>query len=127
MIEDISPGICLTLNTVVSEADTAKAYGSGLLEVYATPAMISFMEQTAMELVQDYLPKGYGTVGTKICVEHLKASPVGGKIKCESKLTEIQNRKLIFELRVTENKETIGTGRHERFIIDEERFLKKLR
>jgi fluoroacetyl-CoA thioesterase len=127
MIEDLSPGIGLTLLAVVSETDTAKAYGSGLLEVYATPAMISFMEHTAMDLVQEYLPKGYGTVGTKICVEHLKASPVGAKIKCESKLIEVQNRKLIFELRVTENEETIGSGTHERFIIEEERFLKKLR
>jgi predicted thioesterase len=126
MINKLTTGIELSLETTVREADTARSYGSGLLEVYATPAMIAFMERTSMELVQDYLSEGFGTVGIRVELNHVKASPVGAKVVCRSTLIKISDRKLSFEVVVSENGDTVGSGIHDRFIIDEKKFIAKL-
>ncbi len=126
MFTTIIAGINKTSLSVVGKADTALHYGSGLLDVYATPAMISFMEKTAMESVQEHLPAGYGTVGISINIKHLKASPVGCKIKCTTKLASVDDMQLTFEVNVYGNDTLIGTGTHIRYIINEEKFLKKI-
>ncbi len=112
---------------VVREADTAQAHGSGTLPVFATPAMVALMERTAMESVQPYLAEGEGTVGTRIEVKHVAATAVGGEVTCESELSEIDRRRLVFALHVYDARGTVGEGTHERFIINNERFMAKLR
>ena len=72
MSQILVPGIKLTITRTVGEGDTASAYGSGLLDVLSTPAMIAFMEQTAMKAVEACLNEGEGTVGTEISVKHTK-------------------------------------------------------
>ncbi len=126
MTDKIKTGIELSLQTQVGKTDIARYYGSGLLDVYATPAMVAFMEKTSMELVQEYLPEGYGTVGIKIDVDHLKASAPGAILLCRSTLIEISDRKLRFEVEVTEEGVKVGSGSHERYIINEKRFIEKL-
>lgn len=126
MTGKLVPGISKTLKKEVLSSDSARAYGSGLLDVYATPAMIAFMEKTSMEAVQAYLPDGYGTVGTKINIDHIKASSVGAKLECRASLIELENRKLRFEVKVSEKGEVVGSGVHERYIIEEKRFIEKL-
>ena len=79
-----------------------------------------------MELVQDYLPEGYGTVGTRIEVSHIKASKVGASLDCRATLIDYENRRLRFEVAVHEEGEVVGSGIHERYIIEEEKFLQKL-
>jgi len=113
--------------TRVKEADTARVYGSGLLDVYSTPAMVALMEKTSMELVQPYLEEGYGTVGISLQIRHLKAVPIGQEIKCESSLINREGNQLSFELKVLWGNDIIGDGTHKRFIIDEKRFLSKLK
>ena len=110
--------------TVVPE-NTAAAAGSGALPVFATPCMIALMEPAALETVQPYLDEGQGTVGTRIEVSHLAATPVGMTVRAEAELTEIDRRRLGFAVRAYAGGELIGEGRHERFIIDSERFLQK--
>lgn len=112
--------------TRVRESDTARIHGSGLLDVYSTPAMVALMEKTSMELVQPYLDEGTGTVGTSLQIRHLKAVPVGQEIRCESILKHREGSHLTFEVRVMWGNDIIGDGNHKRFIIDERRFLSKL-
>ncbi len=126
MTYNIKAGIELSLQTTVKDTDTALSYGSGLLDVYASPAMIAFMELTSMKLVQKHLPKGYGTVGTKVEVNHIKASSVGATLLCSATLINVSDRKLRFEVTVTENGETVGSGIHDRYIINEKKFIEKL-
>jgi predicted thioesterase len=126
MAYNLETGIELSLEATVREADTARNYGSGLLDVYATPAMIAFMEKTSMELVQDYLPEGYGTVGIHVDVNHTRASSVGSSIVCRAKLVKVNDRILSFEVEVSERGEKIGSGSHDRYIINEDKFLEKL-
>jgi len=124
--DSIKTGISMTLYHVVTESDTANHYGSGHLEVYATPAMISFMEKTSMEAVQQYLPEGYGTVGTHLNIRHLKPTTVNTSVHCTSELIERENRRLVFKVFVSDINGLIGEGTHERFIVEEARFLKKI-
>ncbi|MBR0352643.1 MAG: thioesterase family protein [Oscillospiraceae bacterium] len=111
--------------TVVTEALTARVFGSGELDVYATPAMIALAEETALKSVADRLEPGQGTVGTRVDVAHLAATPLGMKVRCETDLIEIDRRRLTFSVRVFDEVEKIAEGTHERFVIDNEKFLKK--
>jgi len=106
---------------------TAAKFGSGLVEVYATPAMITLMEKTAMLSVLENLPHGHNTVGTEVNIKHLKASPLGFNIQCESELVEIDGRKLVFKVWARDDEGEIGNGTHTRFIIDTEKFMAKLK
>ncbi|MBQ8958293.1 MAG: thioesterase family protein [Bacteroidales bacterium] len=111
---------------VVEHKDTAAVYGSGSLEVFATPAMIALMEKTCLESVNDKIGEGNTTVGIAVNIKHLKASPVGVTIRCEAKLVEVDRRRLVFEVRCFEGETLIGEGTHERFIVDSEKFMNKL-
>ena len=109
----------------VTQDKTAKAMGSGTLDVFATPAMIALMENTAYESVASELEPGSGTVGTALNVRHVSASPVGMKIKCETELTKVDGRALTFSVKAYDEAGLIGEGEHERFIIFEEKFKRR--
>jgi len=111
---------------VVAAETTAARYGSGLVEVYATPAMIALMEKTCLVSVLPHLPEGFGTVGVKVDIAHTRATPVGMQVTCESTLVEVDRRRLAFELVAYDEKGEIGRGRHERFVIDTKKFMEKL-
>ncbi len=111
--------------TLVTEDNTAAAMGSGLLPVFATPAMLALMEQAAASSVQPFLPEGQGTVGTRLEVSHLAATPMGLTVRAESELIAVDRRKLRFSVRAWAGDELIGEGEHERFVIDTARFLEK--
>ena len=116
----------LTQSMIVTEKDTAMQYGSGLLDVYATPAMIAFMENTTHKSVGQFLPEEETTVGIEISVKHLKATPLGGKVTCESVLINIDGRKLTFSVKAWDENGIIGEGKHERFIVNKEKFMAKI-
>ncbi len=109
----------------VSEELTAKKIGSGLLSVYATPALAALIERTAWESVSPFLEEGKGTVGTKLDISHLSATPVGMKVTCETVLTEIDRRRLVFSTVVSDEAGKIAEGTHERFIVDNRSFEEK--
>ena len=110
---------------VVTQELTAKNMGSGVMDVFATPAMLALMEKTAFMSVAPELNEGCGTVGIKVNIEHLASSPVGMKITCDSELMEIEGRKLIFSVEAYDEKGIIGKGTHERFIVESEKFQEK--
>lgn len=110
--------------TVTNEF-TAKSMGSGVMDVFATPAMLALMEKTAFTSVAEYLNEGCGTVGIKVDIEHVASSPVGMKIACDSELTAIEGRKLIFSVEAYDEKGLIGKGVHERFLIESQKFQEK--
>ena len=116
-------GITGKQTITVTEEKTAQAMGSGTLPVFATPAMIALMENTASKSVEAKLDEGAGTVGTLINVKHV--APVGMEVTCETKLVEVDRKRLVFEVKAYDAAGVIGEGTHERFIIDNERFLAK--
>lgn len=111
---------------IVTNDKTAAAMGSGTLPVYATPAMIALMEKTAMLSVASELEEGQATVGTLLEISHLAACGLGTKVSCESELVEIDRKRLVFSVTAYNGETVIGKGRHERFIIDTEKFMSKI-
>ncbi len=111
---------------IVKEEHTAKHIGSGTVEVLSTPSMIAFMEQASLQCVQKYLPKGYTTVGTRVDIRHLKPAPKGAKILVRTRLIKREGRRLIFEVTAIWGNVVIGEGSHERYIVDEHKFMEKL-
>ena len=110
---------------MVTPDKTAKAMGSGALDVFATPCMIALMENTAFESVQAELEEGCGTVGTALNVKHVAATPVGMKVTCDTELIKVDGRALTFLVKAYDACGLIGEGEHERFIIFEEKFQAK--
>lgn len=123
---ELQKGIKGIEEQLVSLKETASSYGSGLVEVYATPAMIALMEKTCFSSVLPYLPEGFGTVGTAVNIVHIKATPVGETVICESELIEVDKKRLVFYVTARDKNGEIGRGTHERFIIDVEKFMEKL-
>lgn len=118
-------GITGKKEIVVTPEMSAAKVGSGLLDVFATPMMIALLEETCHTSVSSYLEEGQATVGTKIDVEHLAATPIGMKVYCQSELTAIDRRKLTFSVTIFDEKEKIGCGTHERFIVNSDKFMQK--
>ena len=121
----IEVGMKGSAETVVTLDNTAKAFTSGALEVFATPAMISLMEETCWKMIQPELEEGLGSVGTKVDVSHMAPSAIGMTIMCEATLIEIDGRRLTFEVVCSDENGMVGMGTHERFIINNEKFMAK--
>ena len=122
---DALKGLHNSMTLVVEHKDTAAVYGSGALEVFATPAMIVLMEKTCLESVADKIGEGNTTVGIAVNIKHLKASPVGVTIRCEAEIIEVDRRRLVFKVKCYESETLVGEGIHERFVVDSEKFMSK--
>lgn len=114
------------LEFTVEKEMCADAYGSGGMEVLATPHMIAMMEKAAFLCVAPVLKEGEQTVGTSVHVHHTRATPVGAKVRVHTILTAVEGRKLVFTVDAYDEKGSIGSGIHERFIVNEEKFLAKV-
>ena len=118
-------GITNRLTEIVTEEKTAAVVGSGTLPVYGTPCMIALIEKCAWQSVAPFLSEGEGTVGTNLTVDHVAATPLGMEVVCETTLREMDGRRLVFDVEVSDAAGLIGRGTHERFVIANDRFLEK--
>ena len=109
----------------VNEQNTAVSAGSGTLPVFATPWMCALMEKAAWTAVAPALAEGESTVGTKLNISHLSATPVGLKVWAESEVTAVEGKRIEFKVAAYDEKGLIGEGTHERFIVTDQRFLDK--
>ena len=121
----LQTGIKGRLELTVTRDKCAGALGSGELDVFATPAMIALIEETCWRSVVDELQPGEGTVGTALDVRHLAATPIGLKVWCETELTLVDRRRLVFDVKVYDPFGLVGEGTHERFVIRYEKFMKR--
>ena len=123
----IEIGMTYTVEKTVTPDMTAKAVGSGGLEVFGTPYMMGLMECAAMWCVQKELPEGKGTVGVEIASSHLAPTPVGMKVTATAEVTDVSaNGKMItFKVAASDAEGLIGEGTHTRAVIDNARFLQK--
>ena len=112
---------------VVTEQHTALAMGSGRANVLATPAMIVLIEMAAVAAVEHLLTEGQQSLGTRLDVRHIAATPLGMRVHAEAELVRIDGRVLTFRIRAADAVEPIGDGTHERTIVASERFTQGLR
>ena len=125
--DELTEGMELTLTKAVKKEDTAEAYASGSLPVFATPAMISLKENVSLNLVKTSLRDGYDTVGTHVDVKHLKATCVGQTVKCTARLVKKNGPKLTFEVEAWDETGKIGVGTHKRYIVEKASFLNNIK
>lgn len=123
----LEKGVSGQSRTTVRPENTAAAMGSGDLEVFATPAMVALMEHAALMAVAASLPEGTTTVGAEMNVTHIKPSALGAEIVASAVLTEVEGRKLTFNVGARDAEGMIGEGVHIRYVVDRERFMAKLR
>ena len=109
----------------VTPANTARAMGSGTLDVFATPALAALADQACWQSVAPELEPVCGTVGTKLSLEHTAPTPVGLTVTCDSELIAVEGRKLTFTVTLHDDRGPVGQGVHERFIVDDARFFAK--
>lgn len=118
-------GIKNIIEIKVNQSNTAVSMNSGTLSVFATPAMVALIEETAWRSIMPCLDEGLSTVGTRLDIEHVSPTPVGMNVKCETELIEIDGRRLKFKTNVYDETGLIGTGTHERFIVNTVKFQTK--
>ena len=127
MTRAVTVGLRATVRAAVTEADTARAMGSGDVPVLATPRLLALAEAAACAAVAPQLADGLTTVGTSVSLEHRRASPLGAEIVVEAELTEVDGSRLVFGFiaRVdgTDDDVVLGAGTVERVVLDRARFI----
>lgn len=119
----LSPGLVGTAFATVTGDNTAQAMGSGLVPVFATPALVALVEEAAVRALAGHLQPGQTSVGTHVDLRHLAATPVGLKVRAQATLRQVDGRRLTFDVIAHDDVEQIAEGQHTRFLVDEERFL----
>lgn len=126
LTHQLVPGMEHEESVVVDENKTAAAYGSGDMNVYATPAMVALMEQACMKLAAQKLPETHSTVGTSVDIKHIKATPLKQSVRCKALLEKVDGPKLTFSVEAHDEDGKIGFGTHKRFVVEKESFLKNI-
>lgn len=121
--EEMNKGDKHKISHIVAESETALAIGSGGLPVYATPSMICLMEQVSYELAA---MNGLATVGTSVDIRHTRACRPGTEITAEAEVVQHEARRIVYKVKACDAEGMIGEGLHERYVIDEDRFMAKL-
>ena len=117
-----------TFTLVVAPDHLANRFKDAMLPpILATPVMIMIMENAALNAMKPYLAAGESALGTRVDVRHLAATPVGRSVTGEAEITKVDGRRLEFTIRALDGAEVIGTGTHERMIIDLARFSERLK
>ncbi len=124
---NIKVGLVGEQSVMVTEALTAKHLGSGSILVYATPAMIALMEGAAVAAIDPRLAEGETSVGTRLEVRHVAATPIGQQVRARAEVTGVDGRQVTFSVQAWDELELIGEGTHTRFIIDLARFEQRLK
>lgn len=123
---ELAPGLVGEVEIVVQPPDTADAMGNKGVHVLATPRLVALLEDAAIAAVQAHLPPGAGTVGTRLDVKHLAATPVGMRVRARAVLREVDGRRFVYDVEAHDDLEKIAEGTHERFQINQARFLERV-
>ena len=115
-----------TASVEVSDANTAATMKSGSLAVFATPAMCALMEEAACNAVKASLEQGTGTVGISLNITHDRATKLGDTVTATATITAVEGRRLTYAVEACDSKGIIGKGTHQRFLIDNEKFMSKV-
>lgn len=119
-------GLTGVAQAVVNDENAADHFAPDMVPAFATPMLLSLMDNAAHEAVKNHLPEGYVSVGTRLSISHVAATPKGMQVTARATLVEIHRNRLVFEAEAFDEVEKVGEGRLERFVINRDSFLKKL-
>ena len=125
-LNELKPGDSIETTQLVDADKVASHLGSGSLQVYATPAMVTFIEHTCRKLVEPHLPDGQTSVGVALSVRHLAPTPMGATVSIRAEILKIERQLVTFRAIIRDEIEEIGEAEHTRAIIDTERFLRRV-
>lgn len=126
MAETLVTGIRGQAAVRVTEANMADKMGNAGVKVFATPMLVALMEQAAVDALLPYLATDEGSVGTRVDVSHLAATPEGMTVRAVAELVEISGKRLTFTIEAFDDREKVGEGRHERYLVNMPKFLAKI-
>lgn len=126
MKEGLKAGLSHEITLKVQPEMTAQKVYEKTPDVFATIWLVGFIERTCCELIEPYLDDGESSVGTKVNISHLAPTPIGLNVRVKAVLKEIDRRRLIFDVEAYDDREKIGEGTHERFVIDKVKFMNKV-
>ena len=118
----LTPGLEGHAQLVVGEEHTAPRVGSGRVHVLATPVMINLMEAAALDACENLIPAGHQSLGTRLDVRHIAATPVGMRVRATARLVSVDGRTLEFQVEARDEKDLIGDGTHQRLVVNVARF-----
>ena len=121
-LSKLVPGLEGHAEIVVGEQHTAPRIGSGRVRVLATPVMINLMEAAALDAVENLIPAGHQSLGTRLDVRHIAATPVGLRVRATAKLLSVDGRSLAFRVEAHDERDLIGDGTHTRLVVNVARF-----
>ena len=127
MSEELRPGVTGEASVEVTEAVTAERVGSGSVPVLSTPEVVALVERAAMNALEGALGDGVTTVGSRVELDHLAPTPVGGRATARATLDAVQGRTLTFSVEVTDDAGVVARAGHVRVVVDRERFLTSAR
>ena len=125
-MERLAPGLTGEAERTVTDELTADAWGSGLVPVLGTPALVALIEEAAVTALEGHLPSGQTSVGVRIDVRHLAATPVGMRVRARADLVAVEGRHLIFQAEAWDEAEKVGEATHERVVVDGDRFMERV-
>lgn len=122
----LKPGLRHRFEKVTEPRESAAAVASGALDVFSTPSLVALFEATALQAVDPLLGEGLGTVGIEVAVKHLKATPIGQKVRCEVTVTAVEGKRIAFMGEMWDEQGKIGEGSHTRFVVNQAEFMKRI-
>ena len=109
----------------VGDADTARALGSGEVEVLGTPRLVALFEQATLNALNGMLPESQTTVGMRVQIDHLQPTPMGAEVTAEAPLDRIDGRRITFTVTANDSGGLIAAGKVTRVVVEVERFMRK--
>jgi fluoroacetyl-CoA thioesterase len=126
IVLNIPIGASGTANLIVADEHTAPRVGSGLIHVLATPVMINLLEVAALAACENLLPPGHQSLGTRLDVSHIAATPVGMRVIATAEVIRVEGRHIFFKVSARDEYDLIGEGVHDRVVVDVARFDKRV-
>jgi fluoroacetyl-CoA thioesterase len=120
------PGLTGTCDMVVKEEDLVSSLGAVAVHVLSTPRLIQLMEAAAIEAIKDYMSSGELSLGTRVSIQHLSATPLGMKVTAHALLKRVEKNRLFFLVDAYDEKEKVAEGEHERLVVSKDRFVQKV-
>jgi predicted thioesterase len=122
-LESLKVGLTGEASTTVRTGNTAAEVVSGAVPMFSTPSMIGLMEHASWNAIASHLAEGETSVGTVVDIKHLAASPIGLEVTARAEVVEVDGRRVRFRVEARDPQDVVGEGWHERFIVDQDRFL----
>jgi fluoroacetyl-CoA thioesterase len=122
----LAPGLRGTAVLAVTDEHTAQAFQSGNVPVFSTPRLVALMEAAAVKAVIEHLAPGDTSVGVRVEISHLAATPVGESVRAEAELAQVDGRTLRFRVEAWDEHQKIGDGTHDRVVVNYQRFVERV-